>query len=87
MPATEGLSRRFVPDAGAEYRFGAPDNTLLTSLASSTGGTVAPDGEKLRSAATDSSAARRAGWPGLVLFALIGWAIDLLLRRIRLFER
>ncbi len=85
-PTTAGLSRRFVPDAGAEYRFGAPDNTLLTSLASSTGGTVAPDAEKLRSAGSDSRAARRAGWPGLVLFALIGWATDLLLRRVRLFE-
>ena len=32
-------------------------------------------------------ALHNAMWPGLVLFALIGWAVDLLLRRVRLFER
>jgi hypothetical protein len=87
LPAGAGLSRRFVPDAGAEYRFSAPDNGVLTSVATSTGGTVAPDAAGLRSGSTDSRAARRAAWPGLVLFALIGWATDLLLRRVRLFER
>jgi len=87
VPATAGLSRRFVPDAAAEYRFRAPDNALLTSLASSTGGKVGPDAEALRRSGTDSRAARRAMWPGLVLFSLVGWAVDLLLRRVRLFER
>jgi uncharacterized membrane protein/uncharacterized protein YegL len=87
IPAGTGLSRRFVPDAGAEYRFRAPDDTLLASLASSTGGSVAPTGESLRRSGTDSRAARRAMWPGLVLFALLAWAADLLLRRVRVFER
>lgn len=87
LPASAGLSRRFVPDVGAEYRFRAPDEALLASLASSTGGKVGPDAEALRRAGTDSRAARRAMWPGLVLFALVGWASDLLLRRVRLFER
>ncbi|HUR21116.1 MAG TPA: VWA domain-containing protein [Vicinamibacterales bacterium] len=87
LPATAGLSRRFVPDSGSEYRFRAPDNALLSSLAASTGGRVGPDAEALRRAGTDSRAARRAMWPGLVLFSLVGWAVDLLLRRVRLFER
>ena len=87
LPATAGLSRRFVPDAGAEYRFRAPDDALLASLAASTGGVVAPDAAALRRAGTDSRAARRAMWPGLVLFALLAWAGDLLLRRVRIFER
>ena len=87
LPAGAGLSRRFLPDAGAEYRFGPPDDALLRSIASSTGGSVAPDGDQLRSGDMDSRAARRAAWPGLVLFALIAWATDLLLRRIRLFEK
>jgi len=87
VQATAGLSRRFVPDVGAEYRFRAPDDVLLSSLAASTGGKVGPDAEALRRSGTDSRAARRAMWPGLVLFALIGWAVDLLLRRVRLFER
>jgi len=26
-------------------------------------------------------------WPGLVLFALLAWAGDLLLRRVRIFDR
>ena len=87
LPTTAGLSRRFIPDAGAEYRFRSPDEALLASLASSTGGRVGPDAEALRRAGTDSRAARRAMWPGLVLFALVGWAADLLLRRVRLFEK
>lgn len=87
VSARAGLSRRFVPDAGAEYRFRAPDDALLSSLASATGGVVAPDAEGLRRSGTDSRAARRAMWPGLVLFALLAWAVDLFLRRVRLFER
>ncbi|NQW03429.1 MAG: VWA domain-containing protein [Acidobacteria bacterium] len=87
LPANVGLSRRFIPDAGAEYRFQVPDQALLTSLASSTRGTIAPDAEGLRRGGSDSRAARRAMWPWLVLLALFGWTGDLVLRRIRLFER
>lgn len=84
---TAGLSRRFIPDAGAEYRFQPPNDVLLASLASSTGGRLAPDADSLRRADTDSRAARRAMWPWLVIFALLGWTADLILRRVRLFER
>ena len=30
---------------------------------------------------------RRALWPWLVVFALVAWLVDVLLRRVRLFER
>ena len=75
-----GRAREALAEAGC-------DAALLSSLATSTGGKVGPDAEALRRAGTDSRAARRAMWPGLVLFSLVGWAVDLLLRRVRLFER
>ncbi len=86
LPSTAGLSRRFVPDAGAEYRFRAPDTSFLASLAASTGGLVMPEAGALTRASGDSRAARRTLWPWLVLFAALAWALDLLLRRVRIFE-
>jgi len=81
-----GLSRSFVPDAGAEYRFGPADTSLLASIAASTGGSVTPEPAALERGAGDSSASRIALWPWLVLFAAFAWAADLFLRRIRIFE-
>lgn len=81
-----GLSRRFVPDPGAEYRFRQPDMSLLASIASSTNGTTTPEASALERTAGDTRAARIALWPWLVLFAAFMWAGDLLLRRIRIFE-
>lgn len=85
-PASSGLSRSFVPDAGAEYRFRPPDVSLLAAIADATGGTVMPGAEALQRGAGDSRASRIALWPWLVLFAAFAWAVDLLLRRIRIFE-
>lgn len=86
LPEGSGLSRSFVPDAGAEYRFGPPDTSLLASIAASTGGSVTPEADALERGAGDTSAARIALWPWLVLFAAFAWASDLLLRRVRIFE-
>ncbi|MBM3751878.1 MAG: VWA domain-containing protein [Acidimicrobiia bacterium] len=86
LPDTSGLSRSFVPDQGAEYRFQQPDTSLLAAIADSTKGTVMPEAAALERGAGDTSASRIALWPWLVLFAALMWAADLLLRRVRIFE-
>ncbi len=86
LPEGAGLSRRFVPDPGAEYRFRQPDTSLLASIAASTQGSVTPEASSLDRESGDSRASRLALWPWLVLFAAFAWALDLLLRRIRIFE-
>jgi uncharacterized membrane protein/uncharacterized protein YegL len=80
------VSRLVVPDPAAEYRFRAPDLDLLGSLAQATGGAVSPDGSSLRRSAQSARAARRALWPALVGLALALWLVDVLLRRVRVFE-
>jgi Ca-activated chloride channel family protein len=83
---SSGLSRSFVPDAGAEFRFREPDTSLLASIADATGGQIMPDAAALARGTGDTRAARIALWPWLVLFAAFMWAGDLLLRRVRIFE-
>jgi hypothetical protein len=86
--AETGISSRLiVPDNAAEYRFDAPDETLLRSLARTTGGTLGADPQALSSTAGASRVARRALWPMLVMLALGLWLADIALRRVRVFER
>ena len=86
-PATAGATAStIVPDPAAEYRFRAPDETLLRSIASATGGAWHPTPESLANAAGDSRTARRPLWPPLVALALLLWFVDLVFRRIRVFE-
>ena len=75
-----------LPDAAAEYRFRAPDEVLLRSIAAATGGTWHPTAATLANTAADSRTARRPLWPWLVALALVLWFVDLLLRRVRIFE-
>jgi Ca-activated chloride channel homolog len=75
-----------LPDVAAEYRFRAPDETLLRSIASATGGTWHPTAATLANTSADSRTARRPLWPWLVALALVLWFVDLLLRRVRIFE-
>lgn len=79
-------SRVIVPDLQAEYRFRLPDLERLRSIAEATGGSVSPTADVLRNASRSSRAARRALWPGLVVAALVLWMVDVLLRRVRVFE-
>ena len=67
-------------------RFRAPDEALLRSIASATGGTWHPTPATLANTAADSRTARRPLWPWLVALALVLWFVDLLLRRVRIFE-
>ena len=79
-------SRTVLTDAAAEYRFRPADEALLQSIATSTGGRYRPDAGALANAPADSRARRRPLWPILVTLALMLWFVDLLFRRVRVFE-
>ena len=85
-PELGSPSRFVVPDPQAEYRFRQPDEARLTAIAQATGGVFKPTADNLRQASQSSRAARRALWPGLVIAALALWMMDVLLRRVRVFE-
>jgi uncharacterized membrane protein len=84
--ATGVASRVVLPDAAAEYRFRPADEARLRSLAVATGGAWRPGPEALAAAAGDRRTERRPMWPALITFALCLWFVDLLFRRIRVFE-
>jgi uncharacterized membrane protein len=79
-------SRVVVPDGAAEYRFRPPDEAALRSIASATGGAWHPDAPALANPSGDRRTERRPIWPPLIVLALALWLVDLLLRRVRLFE-
>ena len=85
-PELGQATRVIVPDLQAEYRFRPPDLPALKAIADATGGAVSPTIDVLRKAPQSSRAARRALWPGLVIAALALWMVDILLRRVRVFE-
>lgn len=85
-PDGAGETRLVIPDLAAEYRFRPPNLALLASIAEGTGGLVGPTGASLRQATTSARVARRALWPAIVILALLLWMLDVLLRRVRLFE-
>jgi Ca-activated chloride channel family protein len=80
-------SRIVLPDPAAEYRFRPSDDGLLQSIASATGGAWRATPASLSAVTSDQRVSRRALWPELVAIALGLWFVDLLLRRVRLFER
>lgn len=79
-------SRIVVPDPAAEYRFRPPDETLLKSIASATGGAWHPTPTSLANAPGDHRTERRPLWTSLLVLALGLWFLDVVLRRIRVFE-
>jgi len=80
------VTRTIVPDPIAEYRFDPPDESLLKAIASATGGAWRPSPTALVNAAGDRTTERRPMWPPLLVLALVLWFVDVLLRRIRVFE-
>ena len=88
MPSagTDVASRVVLPDPAAEYRFRPSDDGLLQSIASATGGAWRADAGVAAAVTSDQRVSRRALWPALVAIALGLWFVDLLLRRVRLFE-
>lgn len=79
-------TRLVVPDPMAEYRFRPPDEDLLKAIASGTGGAWKPTAPALAKAAGDRRAERRPVAAALVMLALGLWFLDLLFRRVRVFE-
>lgn len=80
------MTRTVVPDPMAEYRFDPPDEALLKGIAAATGGAWRPTPAALVNAAGDRTTERRPMWPPLLALALTLWFVDLLFRRIRVFE-
>ena len=70
----------------AEYRLDPPDEPLLKSIATATGGAWRPAPAALANSAGDRTTDRRPLWPPLSSLALGLWFLDLLFRRIRVFE-
>jgi uncharacterized membrane protein/uncharacterized protein YegL len=81
-----GASRLVLPDGAAEYRFRQPDEALLKSIAAATRGAWMPTPTSLGSLAGDYRTDRRPIWPALLALALLLWLVDLVLRRVRIFE-
>jgi Ca-activated chloride channel family protein len=79
-------SRVIVPDPAAEYRFRPIDDDRLRSIALSTGGAWQPTVETLSNRTGDTRTERRPLWPMLLALALGLWFLDLVLRRVRVFE-
>jgi Ca-activated chloride channel homolog len=85
-PGAGPTSRSVIPDPAAEYRFRLPDEAELQSIASATGGAWRPTAAALANTPNDSRTERRPLWPALITLALLLWFVDLLLRRVRVFE-
>ncbi|MEO8481141.1 MAG: VWA domain-containing protein [Acidobacteriota bacterium] len=84
LPAA--AARRIVPDPDAEYRLRPPDDVRLEALAQATGGAYRPALDQVKRTTGRAQPERRALWPWLVLVAAIIWPVDVLLRRVRLFD-
>ena len=84
---TLSRSRHVVPDLDSEYRLRPTDEDTLRAIASATGGVFSPTVEDLKRPAGSSQTSRRALWPALVAIALGLWMVDILFRRIRMFEK
>jgi Ca-activated chloride channel family protein len=79
-------SRIVLPDAAAEYRFKAADERLLRSMALATGGEWRPSAAALRNGGSDRRTDRRPLWQAFVSVGLCLWFVDIVFRRIRVFE-
>ena len=80
------ISRSILVDEAVEYRFRPADEALLKSIASATGGSWQPEVTALTAASTDRHSERRPLWPLCAVSALGLWFVDLLFRRVRVFE-
>ncbi len=70
-----------------EYLTLEPDRALLSSAARITGGDEAPSTGRLFDPRGESIRAHRELWPALLGAALVLYLLDLLLRRVRIFDR
>lgn len=80
------VSAALIPDPFAEYRFRAPDEAVLKGLASSTGGAWRPTAAALAGSGIERTPERRPMATPLIVLGLALWYVDLILRRVRVFE-
>ena len=85
--AGEGPSLLIAANYPDEYRFRPADPRLLSAISLSTGGRYEPDAASLRPGAGDRSTVPTRLWPSLLVLALAAYLVDLLLRRVRIFEK
>ena len=85
--AATGAMRVVAVDPSAEYRWGAPDEALLRTIAASTGGAWTPTPADILKPVASTPTTHRSLWPWCVGIALGLWLLDIWLRRVRLFER
>lgn len=71
----------------AEYRRFEPNEPLLASVARLTGGAIDPEIDVVLDADGETIRAYEELWPKLLMLALALFLLDLLLRRVRLFDR
>jgi hypothetical protein len=84
VPAPALMIAANYPD---EYRFRPVDVRGLSMMSIATGGRYEPDASMLAPGGDDASTVPRRLWPMLLVMALAAYVIDLLFRRVRIFER
>lgn len=95
LTATHRREGRVVAESAAqlanpyptEYRTLEPDEELLRRAATATGGRVDPSVAEIFDPAGETIRAHEELWPWLLYLALVLFVLDLLLRRVRLFDR
>jgi hypothetical protein len=70
-----------------EYLAIEPDTASLRRVAEATGGSMDPDAKKVWDAAGETVTYHEDLWPRFISAAIVLFVIDLLLRRVRLFDR
>jgi Ca-activated chloride channel homolog len=70
----------------AEYHFYPPDTQKLRAISAATGGVFQPEGKEIFDAKGESTEYPVALWPWLAAVVLILYIVDILLRRVRLFD-
>jgi hypothetical protein len=83
---SQGSTRTLAYSYPSEYRWLPPDLEKLRTISTETGGTFQPNGPEIFATGGASSLAPFALWPWLAAAALILYLLDVLLRRLRLFE-
>ncbi|MEX2271633.1 MAG: VWA domain-containing protein [Vicinamibacterales bacterium] len=84
VPAPSLMIAANYPD---EYRFRPVDVRALSAMSVATGGRYEPDAAQLAPGRDDGSTVPTRLWPALLIAALAAYLLDLLLRRVRIFER
>jgi len=83
---SDGVSRTLAYSYPAEYHFYPPNFEMLRLLSRETGGTFQPAGPEIFDSNGETALMPFVLWPWLAALALALYLVDVLLRRIRIFE-